>query len=89
MVGPTEFPPAPEAYTVFCLTEIDGAQDVTAWLEGQRREAAGLLTETAPEKLSEAQVAEVLRIQRSFEKTDLVVIDWDAALVDRFDGLCG
>ena len=44
-----------------------------------RREIAGLLTETAAEKLSEAQVVEVLRIQRSFENTDLAVIDWDAA----------
>src|SRR3984957_4769483 len=39
------------------------------------------LTETAAEKLSEAQVNEVLRIQRSFENTNLAVIDWDAALV--------
>ena len=42
---------------------------------------AGLLTETAADQLSEAQVTEVLRIQRSFENTDLAVIDWDAALV--------
>ena len=42
---------------------------------------AGLLTETVAEQLSEAQVTEVLRIQRSFENTDLAVIDWDAALV--------
>jgi hypothetical protein len=40
-----------------------------------------LLTETPEEKLSEAQVTEVLRIQRSFENTDLAIIDWDAALV--------
>jgi hypothetical protein len=81
LVGRTEFPPAPEAYTAFCLGELDGAEDANVWLAGQRRELAGLLTETAPEQLSEAQVSEVLRIQRSFENTDLVVIDWDAALV--------
>ena len=81
MVGPTEIPPQPEAYTVFCVTELPDVEDVTAWLNGHRREAAGLLTETAPETLSEAQVNEVLRIQRSFEKTDLAVIDWDAAFV--------
>jgi hypothetical protein len=81
IVGRTDFPPPPEAYTVFCLTDLDGAKDANLWLAGQRRELAGLLTETAPEKLSEAQVNEVLRIQRSFENTDLVVIDWDAALV--------
>jgi hypothetical protein len=36
--------------------------------------------------LSEEQVAEALRIQRSFENTDLVVIDWDAALVVDLSG---
>ena len=81
LVGSTEFPPPPEAYTVFCITDLDGATDVNVWLGEQRREVAGLLTETAADKLSETQVTEVLRIQRSFEKTDLAVIDWDAALV--------
>jgi hypothetical protein len=81
IVGRTEFPPPPEAYTVFCFTDLAGAKDVNGWLGEQRREVAGLLTETAAEKLSDAQVGEVLRIQRSFESTDLVVIDWDAALV--------
>jgi hypothetical protein len=71
----------PEAYTAFCLTQIDGVQDVNAWLNEHRREVAGLLTETAPDRLSESQVSEVLRLQRSFENSDLVVIDWDAALV--------
>jgi hypothetical protein len=80
VVGRTEFPPPPEAYTVFCLTDLGGLKDVNGWLNEQRVEVAGLLTETAPDRLSETQVNEVLRIQRSFEKTDLVVIDWDAAL---------
>jgi hypothetical protein len=81
LVGRTEFPPPPEAYTVFCLTDLDGAKDANAWLGEQRRAVAGLLAETAADKLSEPQVNEVLRIQRSFENSDLVVIDWDAALV--------
>jgi hypothetical protein len=81
MVGRTEFPPPPEAYTVFCLTDLAGVNDVNHWLGEQRREVAGLLTETTASQLSEAQVGEVLRIQRSFENTDLAVIDWDAALV--------
>ena len=70
-----------ESYTVFCLTGLPDVNDVNRWLGEHRREVAGLLTETAAEKLSEAQVTEVLRIQRSFENTDLAVIDWDAALV--------
>jgi hypothetical protein len=80
MVGRQECP-TPEAYTVFCLTDLDGANDVNAWLATHRRDAAGLLAETPQENLSEAQVNEVLRIQRSFENSDLAVIDWDAALI--------
>ena len=80
IVGRAEFP-QPEAYTVFCLTDLGGIKDANVWLGEHRREIAGLLTETAAEKLSESQVAEVLRIQRSFERMDLAVIDWDAALV--------
>jgi len=74
-------PSEPEAYTVFCCTDLDGAQDTGAWLRSERRNVAGLLTETDPEVLSDIQVEEALRLQRSFEKTDLVMIDWDAALV--------
>jgi hypothetical protein len=81
IVGRTESPAPPEAYTVFCLTQAGGWGDVNKWLGEHRRDVAGLLTETAPQQLSEAQVTEVLRIQRSFEVTDLTVIDWDAALV--------
>jgi hypothetical protein len=81
IIGRTEVPPPPEAYTVFCLTDLDGATDANSWLLDQRREVAGLLTETPADKLSDTQIIEVLRIQRSFEKTDLAVIDWDAALV--------
>ena len=86
LVGRTEFPPPPEAYTVFCLTDLAGVNDVNRWLGDHRRDVAGLLTETPAEQLSEAQVAEVLRIQRSFENSDLAVIDWDAALVADLTG---
>jgi len=81
LLGKTEFPPPPEAYTVFCLTDLDDGRDANQWLGENRRAVAGLLSETAPDHLSEAQVGEVLRIQRSFENTDLAIIDWDAALV--------
>jgi hypothetical protein len=86
VIGRNESPPPPEAYTVFCLKELDRAKDANLWLAERRREVAGLLTETAPQNLSEAQVNEVLRIQRSFENTDLAVIDWDAALVVDLSG---
>jgi hypothetical protein len=70
----------PETYTIFCFDELGGERDANAWLERHGREVAGLLTETQPEQLAQAQVDEVLSITRTFEKTDLVVIDWDAAL---------
>jgi hypothetical protein len=71
----------PEAYTVFCLTDLGGERDTGRWLADQRRAVAGLLSQTDPDRLSEAQVADVLRLQRSFENSDLTIIDWDAALV--------
>src|SRR5262249_3077884 len=71
----------PEAYTVFCLTDVGGPRDVPAWFKAHLAEVAGLLSDTAPERLAEAQIVESLRHQQSFEKTDLVVVDWDAALV--------
>lgn len=86
VIGRNESPPPPEAYTVFCLKELDRAKDVNVWLAERRRDVAGLLTETMPQNLSEAQVNEVLRIQRSFENTDLAVIDWDAALIVDLSG---
>jgi hypothetical protein len=80
MTQPSE-PGTPEAYTVFCLTDVGPEADVNRWLQDQRRAVAGLLTETDAARLSEAQVNEVLRLTRSYETSDLVVLDWDAALV--------
>jgi hypothetical protein len=71
----------PEAYTVFCLNELGGAADAGAWLQQHRREVAELLAEAPSDTLSDAQIAETLRVTRSYAKTDLAVIDWDAALV--------
>jgi hypothetical protein len=71
----------PEAYTVFTLTHLGGKTDANHWLADHEREVAGLLTETPGDRLSAAQVVDVLRLRRSFENSDLVVIDWDAALV--------
>lgn len=79
-------PTEPEAYTVFCLTDLPGVEDVNSWLDQERRTVAGVLAESDPRCLSEAQVTEVLRLQRSFGNTDLVVIDWDAALVVDLSG---
>jgi hypothetical protein len=86
MVRGTASPDVPEAYTVFCLTDLGSVNDLNEWLSKERRAVAGLLTETEPDRLSEGQVAEVLRIQQSFENTDLAILDWDAALVADLSG---
>jgi hypothetical protein len=86
MIRGTQHPDVPEAYTVFCLTDLGNVSDVSRWLSEERRSVAGLLSETEPSRLSEAAVNEALRIQRSFENTDLTIIDWDAALVADLTG---
>jgi len=89
-LGPAIVKPAsvtdPEAYTVFCLTDLSGPRDVPAWLAEHQAEVAGLLSDIDPNRLAAAQVTEVLRQQQSFEKSDLVVVDWDAALVVDLSG---
>ena len=81
-----EAPSEPEAYTVFCLTELDGETNTAAWFARERRAVAGLLAESDAATLSELQVEESLRVCRSFSHADLTVIDWDAALAVELDG---
>lgn len=76
----------PEAYSVFCLTDLGGQTSATAWIATHRRVVAELLTEAGPGTLAEMQIGEVLRLSRSYADTDLIVIDWDAALVVDLDG---
>jgi hypothetical protein len=76
----------PEAYAVFLLTALGGEQDASRWLAGHRQAAAGLLAETPPDRLSEQQVEDALRLYRTYETGDLVVIDWGAALVVDLNG---
>jgi hypothetical protein len=79
-------PTNPEGYTVFCLTQIADVSDVNRWLSEHRIAVAELLSESKPQGLSDMQVAEVLRVARSYGPADLVVIDWDAALAIDLDG---
>ncbi|QDU18719.1 hypothetical protein [Urbifossiella limnaea] len=71
----------PEAYTAFCLSDLGGDPDAARWLGANRRAVAGLLNDADPDRLSDDQVAESFRHQRSFAAGDAVVPDWDAALV--------
>ena len=76
-----------ENYTVFCLYDLphkDGTSSSKAedWLKTNRRKVAGLLTEEADTThLSEQEAAESTGQYLTYYCHDLVVVDWDAALV--------
>src|SRR5438067_7854106 len=76
-----------EAYTVFCLESPlmgDGGAEVRAenWLKAHRREVASLLTQEPDiEHLSKQEAEESTGRSLSYYEHDLVVVDWDAALI--------
>jgi hypothetical protein len=76
-----------EAYTVFCIESPLNAQDGSKlraenWLEAHRRQVASLLTqEPDVEHLSKQEADESTDRFLSYYEHDLVVMDWDAALL--------
>jgi hypothetical protein len=76
-----------EAYTVFCINgplRVDGHGNLPTeeWLLGNRRQVAALLTEELdPSHLSEQEATESTGRYFSYYEHDLIVVDWDAALV--------
>jgi hypothetical protein len=89
-VRPVEQMRDEEAYTVFCISSplppsASGDEDsagAEAWYAANRRAIASLLTEEPnPELLSEQESDESTGRYLSYYRRDLVVIDWDAALV--------
>ena len=76
-----------EAYTVFCLAAPvtnDAGNPSTAeqWFHAHRRQVAALLTqEEELERLSQQEAEESTARYLSYYDNDLVVIDWDAALL--------
>jgi hypothetical protein len=86
-VRPHELLGEEEAYTVFCLhAPMRGAdgQPIPAekWLADQRRDVASLLTEEPdPTHLSAQESEESTTKSYSYYDRDLVVMDWDAALI--------
>jgi hypothetical protein len=76
-----------EAYTVFCINgplknkdgSIVAAED---WMQEHRRAVAGLLTEERDPKCLSVQEAEESSAKFfSYYESDIVVIDWDAAVI--------
>jgi hypothetical protein len=76
-----------EAYTVFCiqapLTNEEGvAINAENWLKAHRRSVASLLTQEPDiEHLSKQEAEESTGRYLSYYENDLVVVDWDAALI--------
>lgn len=76
-----------EAYTVFCinapLLSTEGlALNAEDWFAGHRRKIASLLTqEPQADRLSRQESDESTARHLSYYEHDLVVVDWDAALV--------
>jgi hypothetical protein len=87
LIRPTQFLAEDEAYTVFCLeAPMTGpkGEALTAeqWLQSRRRQVAALLTqETDAEVLSRQEAQESTDRHLSYYGDDLVVVDWDAALL--------
>jgi hypothetical protein len=72
-----------EPYTVFCIATPFGREGgAGAWLAAHRAEVAALLTqEPQPGRLSPQEVEESLSRRLSYYDHDLLVLDWDAALL--------
>ncbi len=86
LVRPLEYLAEEEAYTVFCLdtTSVLRTPETSAedWLQMHRREIAAVLTqEPQLSRLSEQEALESTSRYLSYYRNDLVVVDWDAALV--------
>ena len=90
-VRPHERLPDGEFYSVFCLHPdcLGDAPEAAIWLAVNRPGVAALLTREADASaLSEQEIAESTSRWLSYYRHDLVVTDWDAALViDQPSGL--
>jgi hypothetical protein len=86
-VRPVEHLVDEEAYTVFCLeaplTSSEGIViSAESWLEAHRRQVAALLTQEDDIRyLSRQEADESTGRYLSYYQNDVVVVDWDAALL--------
>ncbi len=87
LVRPVSALDAEEDYTVFCIYQLPPAEDARHrraedWLMENRRVVAALLTqEQDATRLSDQEAAESTERYLTYYENDLVVTDWDAALV--------
>ncbi len=83
-IRPHERLPEGEAYTVFCLHADSPGIGMPAaeWLQQNRAAVAALLTrEEGGVRLSDQEIAESTSHWLSYYRHDLVVVDWDGAVV--------
>jgi hypothetical protein len=87
LIRPQEQLPEEEAYTVFCITAPPTNKDglpisAESWFQAYRQDVAALLTqEPEGSRLSKQESEESTGRYLSYYNNDLVVIDWDAALL--------
>lgn len=87
LVRPVPYFSEEEAYTVFCIESPVTTREreylkAEHWLQSHRRQVAALLTQESDlGRLSEQEAEESTGRYLSYYEDDLVVIDWDAALV--------
>jgi hypothetical protein len=86
LIRPNEHLADEEAYTVFCLEPLKNPAghsiSAESWLAANRREVASILTQERDDgRLSRQESEESTARHLSYYGQDLVVVDWDAALV--------
>jgi hypothetical protein len=70
----------PEPYTVYCVSVSE--TPVRVFREAQRREVAALLeNDPRPDAISDEEVEDTWRNWFSYYQDDLIVLEWDAALI--------
>ncbi len=82
LIKPVEQLEPAEVYTIFCIDKLPDNQKAADWLNNNRRQIAALLTqEHDAAALSEQETMESTSNYLSYYEYDLVVSDWDAAVV--------
>lgn len=70
----------PEPYVAFCITDSDVS--ARAYVESRRRDVTALLAaDPRPEDISDEEIEDTWKNWLSYYRDDLIVIEWDAALV--------
>ena len=75
-----DVPIDPEPYTVYCVTVSE--HPVRTFANGWRREVTALLaSDPRPDDISDEEVEDTWKSWLSYYQDDLVVVEWDAALL--------